>query len=341
MVTTAVGGTHTLQWRSTDAAANAESLSRRASTYASATRTPTLRLVYQGPFYNTVSATKSGGSWHYTYQSGSAAYVRFVGTGIDVISSKGAGYGIAKVTVDGGEPSYIDFYAPNSVHQTKVWGVAGLAQGTHLVKIEWTGTKNAASTKPDFGLDAFEVIGTLTTDGSAPVSSASAASGWRSANTTVTLSAVDDETYVARTYYRIGSTTTTYTGPFQVAAEGATTVEYWSVDGAGNVEATQKVVVTIDKTAPVTSSNAPASWSGSSVDVVLSAADGHSGVAETWYALDGGMATQSTGNPVTISAQGTTRSPTGRWIQQATVRLPRPPPFAHGPGRLRRAQQRS
>jgi len=36
-----------------------------------------------------------------------------------------------------------------------------LAGGTHRVKIEWTGAKNASATDYNIGVDAFDVVGTL------------------------------------------------------------------------------------------------------------------------------------------------------------------------------------
>jgi hypothetical protein len=41
-----------------------------------------------------------------------------------------------------------------------VWS-ATLPAGVHTVKIEWTGTKNSASTGTYINTDAFDVIGTL------------------------------------------------------------------------------------------------------------------------------------------------------------------------------------
>jgi hypothetical protein len=36
-----------------------------------------------------------------------------------------------------------------------------LTQGAHTMVIEWTGTKNAKSTKTNIGIDAVQVLGTV------------------------------------------------------------------------------------------------------------------------------------------------------------------------------------
>ncbi|PKQ15982.1 MAG: hypothetical protein CVT67_06655 [Actinobacteria bacterium HGW-Actinobacteria-7] len=213
-------GEHSLEWYSVDVLGNSESIKSFTVAISRRFENTDTAIIYQGPIVNTVSATKSGGSWHFANGVGATAFVRFMGTGIDLISTKGAAYGIAKVTVDGGSPVFIDFFSPSSVHQTKVWGVSALANGNHQIKFEWTGTKNGAASATDFGLDAFDVIGALAADTVSPTTTLTGSSAWRSTPQTLSLAASDDFGYVTNTYYRIGSTTTTYTGPFSISAEG-------------------------------------------------------------------------------------------------------------------------
>jgi aminopeptidase YwaD len=55
----------------------------------------------------------------------------------------------------------IDLYNSSIVFQQKVWETNILSSGYHTVRIAWTGTRNAAATKTNIGLDALDVAGTL------------------------------------------------------------------------------------------------------------------------------------------------------------------------------------
>ena len=129
---------------------------------------------------------------------------------------------------------------------------------------------------------------------------------WSSSNVTFTLSAVDNVggSGVDRTYYRLGSgSDTVYAAPVAVSSEGTTKVTYWSVDKSSpaNTETVKTTTVLIDKTAPVTSSDAVASYVGTAT-ITLSAADPLSGVRETQYSLDGGA--QSPGTRLVVTMPG-------------------------------------
>ena len=76
-------------------------------------------------------------------------------------------------------------------------------------------------------------------------------SGWRDTAATVSLAATDTGSGVAATYVSVdGVTARAYAAPFTISAAGSHTVAYWSVDGAGNVEARQTGYVNIDKGRP-------------------------------------------------------------------------------------------
>jgi hypothetical protein len=132
---------------------------------------------------------------------------------------------------------------------------------------------------------------------------------WFTDSVTVTLNASDNLSGVANTFYAInGGSTQTYSGTFSLTSDGTYTVEYWSVDVAGNTETHKTRIVRIDSTAPVTSASVSGTagingWYGSAVQVSLSATDNVSGVQSTSYRIDGG-ATQSYTGPFGISAPG-------------------------------------
>ena len=72
-----------------------------------------------------------------------------------------------------------------------------------------------------------------------------------------------------------------------VNGEGVHSISFYSVDKVGNTEKVQTIEVKIDKTAPVTTSDAPKSWTKEDVTVNLTAADKQSGVAKTFYSING------------------------------------------------------
>jgi len=74
---------------------------------------------------------------------------------------------------------------------------------------------------------------------------------WYLSNVTVTLTATDNVSGVAKTEYSFDNTTwITYTTPFTITNEGTTIVYYKSTDKAGNVETTKTETIKIDKTIP-------------------------------------------------------------------------------------------
>jgi len=136
---------------------------------------------------------------------------------------------------------------------------------------------------------------------------------WHSAEFTVVLTASDQETGVVETYYKVNDGETkavSVDGQPVITTEGAdNTLEYWSIDKAGNVE-THKTVTAIklDKSAPVSAISLEGAlgdngWYVSDVVVTLSATDSVSGVQITEYSLDNlNWSTYSA--PFTVSDEG-------------------------------------
>jgi len=74
---------------------------------------------------------------------------------------------------------------------------------------------------------------------------------WYVSDVEVTLNATDDISGVNVTQFRVdGGSIQTYTEPFNVTADGVHTVEYRSVDYAGNIEDWKSVEFAIDQTKP-------------------------------------------------------------------------------------------
>ena len=89
-------------------------------------------------------------------------------------------------------------------------------------------------------------------DSEDPVTTASGVpTNWTNQDVSVTLSATDENSGVAKTEYKINNGEwVPYTNGIQVTTEGVNTVYYRSVDEAGNTEVTKSVEVMIDKTTP-------------------------------------------------------------------------------------------
>ncbi|PWK14983.1 OmpL47-type beta-barrel domain-containing protein [Tumebacillus permanentifrigoris] len=133
-------------------------------------------------------------------------------------------------------------------------------------------------------------------DKTAPVTQASQAAS------VVTLTATDAQSGVAKTFYSVNGATYVEGTTVTVDQEGVNTVSYYSVDQAGNRETAQSLQVSVDKTAPVTKSDAPTIWSATDVKVTLSATDDRSGVAKTYYSVNGSDFAE--GTTVTVDREG-------------------------------------
>jgi hypothetical protein len=145
------------------------------------------------------------------------------------------------------------------------------------------------------------VLAKLIIDTEAPVTKAEATAGWTDQSQVVTLSATDNETGVANTFYSLNDGEYTAGTSVTVDNEGVNKVSFYSVDKVGNTEAVQAIEVKIDRTAPVTVSEAPALWVKEAA-VQLIATDAHSGVSKTYYSING--SDYQEGTAFTIDTEG-------------------------------------
>ena len=181
----------------------------------------------------------------------------------------------------------------------------------HFISEGANQTQNVTLTDRN-GNDIIVTSPVVNIDMTAPATSAnmSGSGGEWSTTVQVTLSSDDNLSGVANTFYKLdGGATQTYTSAFSVSSNGTHTVSYWSVDVAGNTESTHSSVVKIDDAAPTTQSSTSGivgtnGWYRSAVQVSLSASDNNqSGVASTFYSIDGG-ATQTYTGAFSISSDG-------------------------------------
>ncbi len=129
-------------------------------------------LAYAGTWSTSTTTSASGGDFLYANGSGASVTIGFTGTYLGLIAKKSPVYGTAKVTLDDKTPVMVDLYSASAVYQQKVWNTGTLAAGSHTVKIEWTGTKNASATDTNIGLDGLDLIGNLTEATATPSASA-------------------------------------------------------------------------------------------------------------------------------------------------------------------------
>ncbi|TMI29000.1 PKD domain-containing protein, partial [Candidatus Bathyarchaeota archaeon] len=134
--------------------------------------------------------------------------------------------------------------------------------------------------------------------------------GWYVSPVLVSFDVTDDLAGVAGTHYRLdGGPSQDYSGAFLVADDGPHTVEFYSVDRAGNVETAQFVEFKLDATAPISTAMLTGilqkgGWYRGSVTVSLAASDLASGVASTWYRIDG-SSWQLYGGSFVVPGRGT------------------------------------
>ena len=120
------------------------------------------RFTYSGTWKSPSTASASRGSFVYADSSGASLTMSFIGTNLAWIAKTSPAYGIASVTVDGGDPVTVDLFSLSTLWQQKVWETGTLASGAHTVKIEWTGTKGTAATGTNINVDAIDVDGVVT-----------------------------------------------------------------------------------------------------------------------------------------------------------------------------------
>ena len=150
-------------------------------------------------------------------------------------------------------------------------------------------------------MSALMVRDRVNLDVTPPVTTSDAAATYDTA-ATISLTATDSGSGVASTSWTLdgiaGNGLTVQTSKL-----GAHTLTYWSVDVAGNVEVKKSATFTItvpDTTAPVTTSDAKATYVNSAV-IRLSATD-NVGVTATYFTLDDGV--QTAGTTINVTTVG-------------------------------------
>ncbi len=252
------------------------------------------------------SAGYSGGSSEYTSLAGNTVTISFTGTGVNWYGRKYPNRGIAKVYIDGVLQGTVDQYGVD-VFQQKLFTKTGLTNGSHTIKIECTGTKQAAATGTVTEIDYIEAI--TEPDNQAPTAptglTATASAGKIDTNWTASTDNVGVAEYrIERSldgstgWTQVGTSTTTNYSDTTVSAN---TTYYYRVIAAdvannqSNFSATANAT-TPDVTLTKIESNSPSAlYTGSGW--LTSTSAGYSGGSSEYTSL--------AGNTVTISFTGT------------------------------------
>lgn len=189
-----------------------------------------------------------------------------------------SGVNVTKYRINGG--TWLDYVGPfqvtgNGLHDVEFYSgdYAGNVEGMNavLVRIDME--------TPSTGSTPSGTVGTM---------------GWFTSNVTFNLVGTDVISGVSDIQYRVdGQAWQTYVGSLLVSGEGWHTIEYFSVDVAGNTELAQTSQVMIDTVEPMTSRGitgpvGSGGWFTDGVTVSLTSTDVTSGVGQTRYRIDGG-----------------------------------------------------
>jgi hypothetical protein len=221
----------------------------------------------------------------------------------------GTGYWVANSTAAGATGSSTDVYggsASGAIVTGQTYApamTAPLADGVYYYKVfgqDGTSSKGMTSSS----------LYSITVDATAPSTTSGNDAAWHAAPLSFSLSPSDATSGISATYWsRLGrttvhsGTTVTLDGSEGKLLDGAQTIVYWSVDRAGNVEGTKTATVYVDTAAPRTVDDSDGRVHPGSATIHLSATDYASGVAQTYYSVDGGSFTS--GSNVVVGTPGT------------------------------------
>ncbi|CAM4392267.1 MULTISPECIES: chitobiase/beta-hexosaminidase C-terminal domain-containing protein [Myxococcus] len=202
-----------------------------------------------------------------------------------------------------------------AIHYTNNGAIPSLDSSVYEEPLVLTATTRVRFIAVDWVGNVSEVVSELYTretsgeDRVAPTTTATPAGGVYWSAQSVVLGCADDAegSGCAGTYYTVdGSAPTTssirYTGPITVAS--STTLRFFSMDIAGNVEPVKSEQYTMDTVPPVTTATPVGGVYQDAVTVTLVCNDGGSGCAATRYTLDGSAPVSSAllyERPITIT----------------------------------------
>jgi hypothetical protein len=189
-------------------------------------------------------------------------------------------------------------------------GIDGSCPGDSTITGQGLGLTTTASVNDKAGNSTASTSPSANIDTTAPSTVASAPSNWTNSDVTVHLSASDGLSHVKDTHYILDGGQDTTGTDVTITAEGVHTLEYWSVDYAGNVEPHQNVTIKIDKSAPQVNSSLNPSpnsngWNNSTVTVTFTCSDPNLADGSPGSGLASCAGTSFPSSPVSETATGT------------------------------------
>ena len=132
--------------------------------------------------------------------------------------------------------------------------------------------------------------------------------GWHNAPHNVIVLASDMDSGVKQVHWQLDGGLA-QSGPngtsVQIAADGTHTLTTWAEDNAGNLSTPTDRTVRVDTVTPTDTTAAPGGWQTAPLPVAITGADGHSGIFQVVYSVDGGSpVTTTSGSVVTVSGDG-------------------------------------
>jgi hypothetical protein len=117
-------------------------------------------ITYSGTWTHSDDWLYYGNSKSYSNTSGNYAQTTFTGTGVRLFTKKDASFGKADVYIDDmvTPVATIDLFNGTPIWQQKVYENLALSNGSHTIRVQLNGQKNAGSTGYTVGVDYFEIL---------------------------------------------------------------------------------------------------------------------------------------------------------------------------------------
>lgn len=124
----------------------------------SATTQESAATIQYSSWINAASAGASGGSYRYSGTRGATMSLTFSGIGVNWLLDSCPACGQAEIYIDGVDRGKVDTYSASGWKYKLVKTFTGLVAGTHTIRIQVLGTKNAASSGTRINVDGFQFV---------------------------------------------------------------------------------------------------------------------------------------------------------------------------------------